>query len=73
MDKLPPYQVSTQAASADQAHQSDNHFDSAFHAYAHIIVKRKFLVFSAILAGIVLAFFLNLTQQPVFEDRKSVV
>jgi len=72
--KPPPYSgIPKAGAIPSQSHAPEEAFDSVFHSYLHILVKRKYLIVGAIVAALGLALFVNLTQTPIYQASTELV
>lgn len=76
MNKPPPYsgprsgQISP--AHTQQTH-SEESFDSTFHSYLHVLVKRKLGIIFAVVFFLIASFLINFTQTPVYESSAEMV
>ncbi len=67
----PPYM--SPGASPQQTSQADEPIDAAMHAYWHTLIKRKFVILAAVIFCMVVSFFINLMQTPVYESSSELV
>lgn len=70
--RQPPY-MAQGGASSQQPAQTEDHLDAVIHAYWHTLIKRKFVILSAILFCVGVSFFINLTQTPVYQSSSELV
>ncbi len=58
---------------SQQTSHTEDHLDAIAHAYWHTIVKRKWVIAASVVFCLVVSFFVNIMQTPVYEASTELV